>query len=164
MPNWVHNTITIHGEAALLFIDNGKFDFNQIRPVPKQIDTDDGERFWCLRNWGTKWPMSLETQSVTIKDDALVILGRTAWEPPIALLDYIHEIQPGLTIDLVATDLDETDRTWRRSWDRTPPPRCPPHAQAAHSLPGHRLPSPYTPHGRRPDHDHRSILDHLRGP
>ena len=116
MANWIHNTITLRGEAALLFIDNGKFDFNQIRPVPKQIDTDDGERFWCLRNWGTKWPMSLDTQSVTIKGDALVIQGRTPWEPPIALLDYIHEIQPGLTIDLVATDLDDTDRTWRRGW------------------------------------------------
>lgn len=121
MPNWVHNEITIRGDAALLFIDNGKFDFNQIRPVPKQIHTlashhDDAVRLWCLRNWGTKWPMSLDTQSVTIKGDALVIQGRTPWDPPIALLDYIHEIQPGLTIDLVASDLDDTDRTWHRRW------------------------------------------------
>ncbi len=116
MPNWVHNEITLRGDAALLFIDDGKFDFNQIRPVPKQIDTADGERTWCERNWGTKWPMSLETQSVTIKGGALVIEGRTPWDPPVALLDYIHEIQPGLKIDLVATDLDDPDRIWWRKW------------------------------------------------
>jgi hypothetical protein len=123
MPNWIHNTITIHGEAALLFIDNGKFDFNQIRPVPKQIDTAEGERFWCLRCWGTKWPMSLDTQSISITagmpsiaGGALVIEGRTPWEPPIALLDYMHELQPGLDIYLIAQDLDETDRRWHRHW------------------------------------------------
>jgi len=134
MPNWIHNTITIHGEAALLFIDNGKFDFHQIRPVPKQLDTDDGMRFWCLRNWGTKWAMLLDDQEVTITRDfsgidaadpstwhtmpapTLVIKGRTPWEPPIALLDYIHELQPGLKIDLTAVDSDDTDRTWHQMW------------------------------------------------
>ena len=122
MPNWVRNTITIEGDAALLFIDNGKFDFNQIRPVPKQLNTDDGVYHWCLSNWGTKWAMSLETQSISIIAGALVIVGHTPWTPPIALLDYIHELmncsasQPSLTIDLVAEDLDDTDRTWHQMW------------------------------------------------
>jgi hypothetical protein len=116
MPNWVRNTITIEGDAALRFIDNGKFDFNQIRPVPKQLDTDDEVYHWCLRNWGTKWAMSPETQSISIGVGALVIVGHTPWTPPIALLDYIHELQPSLTIDLVAEDLDEPDRTWHESW------------------------------------------------
>lgn len=120
MPNWVHNTITLRGDAALLFIDKGRFDFHQIRPVPKQLDTDDAVRFWCLRNWGTKWAMSQATQSISIMADpetwAIEIKGCTPWEPPIALLDYIHELQPGLKIDLTAVDSDDTDRMWARMW------------------------------------------------
>lgn len=42
---------------------------------------------WCVANWGTKWPPSVNTYS--LGSSYIALSGETAWGPPTELISYI---------------------------------------------------------------------------
>lgn len=91
MPNWCTNHIHIHGDRANIaslwenMVTDDEADLMAVLPIPEDIG--DGWYGWCVANWGTKWPMSLNYFDKD--DDHLYIQGDTAWSPPLQLLAYI---------------------------------------------------------------------------
>jgi hypothetical protein len=87
MPNWCSNTIEIIGDhESLEYIKSTNFDFSILRPIPEQ--TTDWYAY-CLEHWGTKW--SPDVFQCEIEDQMLKINCRSAWSPPIALLQHLSE-------------------------------------------------------------------------
>ena len=90
MPNWCSNRISITGEPQEIEA------FIRATTTPEGVisacgmltprPTDEGDDFdwysWSVDHWGTKWP-----DEMSILDnfgDTLILLGDTAWAPPIA--------------------------------------------------------------------------------
>lgn len=94
MPNWCDNSVRLtHSdkskvdalEAVLQSEERGVF--SHLRPMPE--GTDDWY-MWNVNHWGTKWEMSVidwERQD----DNTIWISFESAWSPPIAMYDYLHE-------------------------------------------------------------------------
>lgn len=88
MPNWVSNVLQIsHPNKAKLreiaeAYNNEKL-FNYLRPLPN--DTWNYE--WCVDNWGTKWDINANGDTVDVDqfaaDGGGTLIFDTAWAPGI---------------------------------------------------------------------------------
>jgi hypothetical protein len=109
MPNWNISSIAItlpyHDEADSIakrqvrweiwrdlkyYVEtehDGFEPFNILRPRP--ADQDDNWHQWNTENWGTKW--DLRRGAGFVEDETIFLDGRTAWSPPIVLLDYLSD-------------------------------------------------------------------------
>ena len=68
--------------------------FNYLRPMPPELLEGEGWYNWRLANWGTKWnPMTAWGIELDEDEDkkTLTVCFHTAWSPPIALYEYLHE-------------------------------------------------------------------------
>lgn len=93
MLNWCVNTLTLtHEDAskidaleAELNRDDGKF-FDFLRPNP----SGQWDYGWSIDNWGTKWETKVNEWD---RDGNTITFHHfdTAWNPPIALYDYLTE-------------------------------------------------------------------------
>jgi len=92
MPNWCQNVMYIknHNPSLVEAIEEGNL-CHYI--VPEQRDEDDeptdGWYEWRLEHWGTKWDIRCE--SVEVTDDMLIVKFDTAWSPPDAVWEIMHQ-------------------------------------------------------------------------
>jgi len=110
MPNWVINTITIHGSPqSLSALVDSEFDFQKLHPCPYIIDNDlnkdmepytikEGWYEWCTTHWGTKWSCNDPTWDYNNGDESLNVTFETAWAAPHGLLAFVSLKFPDLTI------------------------------------------------------------------
>lgn len=91
MPNWCTNHIHITGDRVninnLWSSLNVGDETNLMDALPIPEDIGDNWYDWCIQNWGTKWPMEVNTADKD--DDRIYLQGNTAWSPPLALLAHI---------------------------------------------------------------------------
>lgn len=112
MPNWCSNDVTLRHkdpamiERAVKAYQEGKF-LNEFVPMPQELLEGDGWYGWAVSNWGTKWDVGGDNDSIEQPDaNTLELRFDSAWSPPIeayrALEEqgfeveaYFHE--PGMT-------------------------------------------------------------------
>ena len=124
MPNWCQNEVQVHGSEAdikafktLVESEKTKFDFNQIIPMPEELEETQSpadpndlkvkkliEKFgygdwykWRSANWGCKWnthnvePEADEAEELTYYID-------TPWSPPSNICQALRNKFPELEI------------------------------------------------------------------
>lgn len=109
MPNWCENTLKVTGKEIELkrFVDAAKTDelelsFDKLVPMPKELENTkspgDTPNWWDWRiaNWGTKWDLSADSTSVTIKRRVAWYSFDTAWGPPTEWLEKVSVLFPKL--------------------------------------------------------------------
>jgi hypothetical protein len=128
MPNWTGNSITLRGkkESRDAFKlkakgENGEFDFNRIKEMPKELDIVSGSEThknpqaqenirkygyptwyeWCRDNWGTKW----NACEIEIEEYGNTLTYRfdTAWDCPRPLVGPIVELAQELGLSIIWT-------------------------------------------------------------
>jgi hypothetical protein len=101
MPNWCDNQLTLGNsdkskldavEAVLADKENQEL-FKHLRPFDG--DWDYG---WCVENWGTKWESRIVDWE-RLDDNELIVYFETAWGPPIALYEYLYELDEGWNVE-----------------------------------------------------------------
>lgn len=92
MPNWCDNAVTLrHSDKSKIDALNdvleqkGEF-FNSVRPNP----AGEWQYDWSLTNWGTKWEAGI-IDFQRQDDNEIWISFESAWSPPIAFYEYLHE-------------------------------------------------------------------------
>jgi hypothetical protein len=92
MPNWCDNTISITGDRvrinnlwSSMKDENGDPCLMSACPIPEEHEENWFD--WCIKNWGTKWPM--DPYSIDKGDTWISVSGVTAWGPPLELLAFI---------------------------------------------------------------------------
>ena len=146
MPNWCENTATFRktdaeqiAALAKQFSAKEGEPFAFLRPQPdplpaaektyiitrngygveSKIETSLPDWYqWRLNNWGTKWePCACEI--IEQEPNELTVRFDTAWGPPIALYDYLHENGWDIEADYVEYGLgfagayrDGVDESW----------------------------------------------------
>ena len=95
MPNWCDNAATItaskdkiDGLVAVLENKEDQQVFQYLRPMPES--EKDNWYDWNVTNWGTKWEISVIDYE-RYDDETVWISFETAWSPPIALYEFMHE-------------------------------------------------------------------------
>jgi hypothetical protein len=95
MPNWCDNAATItaskdkiDGLVAVLENKEDQQVFQYLRPRPES--EEDNWYSWNVTNWGTKWEISIIDYE-RYDDETVWISFETAWAPPIALYEFMHE-------------------------------------------------------------------------
>ena len=128
MPNWCNNKVEIYGDSPDQIKEVKKtlagkktcFDFNNIVPMPKELEGSDAnvgypnekKSFearrlrkqhghdnwydWCCDNWDTKWNSS--DAMLSEDGDGLNYEFQTAWGPPIKVIEALREKYPDLSI------------------------------------------------------------------
>ena len=90
MPNWCSNTTTIQGsQETLEWLMSVEFSFEKIRPMPDNQGLDWYD--WNIEHWGTKWDVQDVESDLDLATQTLTLHYRTAWSPPIKLLQYLSE-------------------------------------------------------------------------
>jgi len=104
MPNWCQNILTVTDSSNKVkkYLRKNGFYFEKIKPTPKKLldDKDDGWYFWRIQNWGTKWDIENEIDSITHKENNVLISFNTAWSPPIPLIETLSKMFPAATFEL----------------------------------------------------------------
>ena len=131
MPNWCYNRVEISGEPEemdefreLVKSKKSAFDFNEIIPMPKELEDSvsgsesakpiwqkkrskeliekygaDNWYRWCVDNWGVKWNVTLsEEQDVQDEGDYLQYTFDTAWGPPYEIYNALAKKFPDMSI------------------------------------------------------------------
>lgn len=95
MPNWCDNSVhltsskeNIDALAAVLENEDDRQVFQHLRPRPE--DQEENWYDWNINHWGTKWEISLIDWSRE-DDETIWISFETAWSPPAAIYEYLHE-------------------------------------------------------------------------
>lgn len=106
MPNYCQNKVTFtHPDVEKLNelyfqferVGNNADDedgqpFQYLRPTPAELLTGDGWYNWRVDHWGTKWDATYAWGiELDIGTKTLTVNFNTAWSPPIALYQYLHE-------------------------------------------------------------------------
>ena len=97
MPNWCMNSVTFtHADQSAMtkLVDawnSGEF-FQTMIPLPES--SKDDWYSWHLNHWGTKWDVGRETKEEPAKlvDGILTLNFDSAWSPPIAAYEALHDI------------------------------------------------------------------------
>lgn len=126
MPNWISNKISMKRIAFHnIFNEERELDFNKIVPQPKTIEecpkkfllSENGTGTvgieilkdrpwfnwydWCWDNWGTKWGAH-DTHVV----DENTICFKTAWCPPIKVIEALSQKNPSKIVKLCFVNED----------------------------------------------------------
>ena len=66
--------------------------FNYLRPIPPELLDGAAWYEWRCNKWGTKWD-AMTAWKIDLDDNekTLTVCFHTAWSPPIALYEYLHE-------------------------------------------------------------------------
>ena len=131
MPNWCENRVEICGEPDEIkafrkkaFDKDGKFQFANLKPMPKELDITSGFKGkgtpeqkelekqqaenikkyghkdwydWNLANWGTKWDVEAYDDEPN-EEEYIRLQFDTAWSPPIEFYTHIKADFPNLDI------------------------------------------------------------------
>lgn len=96
MPNWCHNTVSIHAPLAMREeignflsaqiihpdgIEYSKFSLNKIVPEPKYEGRDEWYE-WRCNNWGVKWEIDPMNITKIMYPRSLFYAFETPWCPP----------------------------------------------------------------------------------
>lgn len=124
MPNWCTNNLDIRGpknyrDFLQEFVketvagETILFSFNKIIPQPPNLPKtlpgpmgpSEGWYVWRLKNWGTKWNLSVDgdifsTCAVFVHDERLHYDFDTAWSPPIEVIAALSKRFPTLQFTL----------------------------------------------------------------
>lgn len=101
MPNWCDNQLTLVNsdtskidaiEAVLTDKENQQL-FKHLRSY--EGDWDYG---WCVENWGTKWESRIIDWE-RLAENEIIVYFETAWGPPLALYEYLHESDEGWDVE-----------------------------------------------------------------
>jgi hypothetical protein len=117
MPNWVTNEVTFNFDMShdkdrfmkLVTSDDNEFDFNNIIPMPKEINprgslgykdrekpSGDNWYNWSCANWGTKWNSS--KAHVNYEEENYVCFSfLTAWSAPTPIAVKLKSMFDGIT-------------------------------------------------------------------
>lgn len=102
MPNWCNNTLNIYNSDKSK-LDNLEEELKKekaaeilqyLRPGPKEWDY-----MWSVENWGTKWEARVYDYYRDEDGENITIRFDTAWGPPIALYEYLYELDDGWSIE-----------------------------------------------------------------
>lgn len=110
MPNWCENQLYVSGPkhkvdefiSRVVVEANGeqRVSFDAHVPMPPE---EQGNYFWRIANWGTKWSGVLHGVDCYDREDgtceALIVFD-TAWSPPDAWLARVAQLEPELSFDL----------------------------------------------------------------
>jgi hypothetical protein len=146
MPNWCSNWVTFQNDDPKLiqklaerFSQKEGEPFNFLRPQPevlpqpkktfiKSVGLDGEERdidvslpdwyAWRVENWGTKWEAAYP-EIIEQSEKELKVNFDTAWGPPIALYEFLHENGWGIDAEYREENMgfegrfvDGIDETW----------------------------------------------------
>ena len=128
MPNWTENNVTIKSKSKThldmlverLKSEDNVFDFNNVVPMPKEIDphkplgNEDRKNpnwyDWSVENWGTKWN-SVDAVVERISDTEIDYFFLTAWCPPVEIyLALVNRFNKFGNHEFEWTCLDEDER------------------------------------------------------
>ena len=144
MPNYCQNILIVNGSQELIeglmrhiTGDEGNFDFNTIIPYPEHFRKMDeacreadrsgtrnhnikdgynsGGYEWCKEKWGTKW--NAGTAEVFKSHAGTMFVFKTAWSPPIPVVEELARRFPALSIELLYF---EKGMQKAGSWSRVP--------------------------------------------
>lgn len=141
MPNYTTNILRVHGELKEIdrlreFVEGRyqAFDFDKIIPMPKELDIEeidpaDAELMqkraynlekygfsswydWRKKHWGTKWNCRECDEKWLMKFGDACIKFKTAWCPPIPIINKLRELFPNLQIFCRYNNEDWLDDIW----------------------------------------------------
>ena len=127
MPNWCENELEVRGKPEeitellkAIKTEESNFDFNTVIPYPKEYADPDrlvrawekehgkhcpykdgynqGGYEWCIANWGTKWNAC--DIGIDFIDGYAKIEFRTAWSPPVQIVEKLAQMFPTLELTL----------------------------------------------------------------
>ena len=115
MPNWCNNNVEITGPASKiseLWAEARECEglLNAMVPMPERLkDTVKGSNGdadnwydWAVKNWGTKWDVSLEGLEYTDNEDGTATISGwfdSAWAPPIDCYNQFQEANSDCTVN-----------------------------------------------------------------
>jgi hypothetical protein len=95
MPNWCDNSVRLsHSDKSkvdaleAVLQSEDKAVFQHLRPRPESEEENWYD--WNVNHWGTKWEISIIDWER--HDNEIWISFETAWAPPIALYEYLHDL------------------------------------------------------------------------
>jgi hypothetical protein len=97
MPNYVGNSVRLHGPATVLLeIKEHTFDFCWIHPIP-----EDAPNNWTNQYWGTdrnRDPATFQVEEESEDGTHMKVWFRTAWSTPFQLFAYMTLRWPDLVL------------------------------------------------------------------
>ena len=113
MPNWSYNTTEITGDTETIakfrtaieatrdtttFSDDEGYSLlRTFIPRPESVEKDGTCYDWSLNHWGTKWE---DDNRMDDTDRRILLIGQTAWAPPINGYMTVSTMFPTLTFTL----------------------------------------------------------------